>query len=187
MRRSPILLIVALAACADSTTGPRDLPNLARIHEAEGSHGGTPFTATLVPGTEVPVPPGGDPNPNAAGVAVVTLNSGQEEVCFEVTFSGLSAPVSDAHIHRGPAGVRGPVIIPFAVPVAPAFPAVTSGSVARCVPASRELIKEIRDNPEGFYVNIHTRSTPPNPATDRPGGAIRGPLSRTQGSEVNQF
>ena len=186
MRRLTPLLILALAACADAATGPREMPNLARIHEAEDSHGGTPFMAVLTPGTEVPVPPGGDPNPAAAGVAFVTLNSGQEEICFEMSFSGLSAPVSDAHIHVGPPGVRGPVVVPFAAPVAPLLPAVTSGTVARCVPASRELIKAIRDDPGNYYVNIHTRSTPANPATDRPGGAIRGPLTRTQGSDVNQ-
>ena len=186
MRPFTPLLILALAACADAGTAPGTTPNLARIHEAEDSHGGTPFMAVLVPGTEVPVPPGGDPNPAAGGVAVLTLNSGQEEICFEVTFSNLSAPVSDAHIHVGPPGVRGPVIVPFAAPVAPLFPAVTAGTVARCVPADRELIKAIRNDPANYYVNIHTRSTPANPLTDRPGGAIRGPITRTQGSNVNQ-
>jgi hypothetical protein len=186
MRRTTPLLLLAFVACADAVTAPTDMPNLARIHEAEGSHGGTPFMAVLVPQTEVPNPPGGDPNPAAGGVAFVTLNSGQEEVCFTVSFSGLSAPVSDAHIHFAPAGVRGGVVVPFAAPVAPLFPAVTSGTVARCVPADRELIKAIRKNPENYYVNIHTRSTPANPLTDRPGGAIRGQLTRTQGSDVNQ-
>ena len=189
MRRLTPLVALAIAACADSTTGPREMPNLARIHEAEDSHGGTPFMAVLTPGTEVPVPPGGDPNPNAAGVAVLTLNSGQEEICFEISFSGLSGLLSDAHIHVGPPGVRGPVVVPFAAPVAPLLPAVTEGTIARCVPADRDLIKAIRKDPGNYYVNLHTRSVPapaqlPN---DRPGGAIRGPLTRTQGSDVNQF
>lgn len=189
MRRLALFAVFAIAACADSTTGPRDLPNLARIHEAEGSHGGTPFMAVLTPGTEVPVPPGGDPNPNAGGIAVLTLNSGQEEICFEISFSGLSGLLSDAHIHVGPPGVRGPVVVPFAAPVAPLLPQVTEGTIARCVPADRELIKAIRDNPGNYYVNLHTRSVPapaqlPN---DRPGGAIRGPLTRAPGSDVNQF
>lgn len=182
MRRFTPLLVLAFAACADTATAPVELPNLARIHEAEDSHGGTPFMAVLVPGTEV-TSAGGDPNPAAGGVAFLTLNSGQEEVCFKVSFSGLSAPVSDAHIHAAPAGVSGPVVVPFAAS-AP-FPAVTSGTVARCVPANRELIKAIRKNPENYYVNIHTRSNPPTLA-DRPAGAIRGQLSRTQGSNVNQ-
>ena len=183
MRRVTPLLVLALAACADGGTGPTGSPNLARIHEAEGSHGGAPFMATLVPGTEVTTL-GGDPNPAANGVAFVTLNSGQEEVCFDITFEGLSAPVSDAHIHAAPAGVSGGVVIPFALPANPAFPAVTEGAVARCVFAPRELIKAIRDNPENYYVNIHTRQTG-NPNA-RPQGAIRGQLSKTQGSTVNE-
>jgi len=185
MHRFTPLMVLALAACADGVTDPSLPPNLARIHEAEDSHGGTPMMAVLVPGTEVPDPPGGDPNENAGGVAFLTLNSGQEEICFTVTFSGLSAPVSDAHIHAAPAGVRGDVVVPFAAPVAPLFPAVTEGTVARCVPASRDLIKAIRKNPENYYVNIHTRGAPDDP-DDRPGGAIRGQLTKTQGSNVNQ-
>jgi hypothetical protein len=184
MRRFTPLLVLAFAACADTATGPAEMPNLARIHEAEDSHGGTPFMAVLVPQTEV-TQAGGDPNPFASGVAFVTLNSGQEEICFKMSFSGLSAPVSDAHIHAAPAGVSGSVVVPFAAPVAPLLPAVREGTVARCVPADRELIKAIRKNPENYYVNIHTRSNPSTSA-DRPAGAIRGQLSRTQGSNVNQ-
>ena len=180
MRRFAPLLVLAFAACADTTTDPGGSPNLARIHEAEGSHGGTPFMAVLVPDAA------GDPSTAASGVALMTLNSGQEEVCFQVSWSNLSAPVSNAHIHRGAAGVNGPVVVPFAQPEYPAFPTTTSGSVARCVFADRELVKEIRKNPELFYVNVHTRSTPPNPVTDRPSGAIRGQLTKTQGSNVNQ-
>jgi hypothetical protein len=179
MRRFTPFLAIMLAACADTATDPGGTPSLARIHEAEGSHGGTPFMATLVPGTT------GDPSSAAGGLALMTLNSGQEEVCFQVSWSNLSAPVSNAHIHRGAAGVDGPVVVPFAQPEYPAFPATMSGSVARCVFADRELVKEIRQNPENFYVNVHTRSTPLNPATDRPAGAIRGQLTKTQGSNVN--
>jgi hypothetical protein len=38
------------------------------------------------------------------------------------------------------------------------------------VSASRELILEILQNPEGFYVNVHN--------ADFPAGAVRGQLSR---------
>lgn len=185
MRRLTPLIAFAFAACADSAIAPGGAPNLARIHEAEDSHGGTPFVAVLEPGTEVPIPPGGDPNPAAGGMALVTLNSGQEEVCFEVTFSGLSSPVNDSHIHEGAAGTRGPIVIRFAQPEYPQFPAATAGSAARCVFAPRDLIKRIRDNPELFYVNVHTRTFPTGQPTDRPGGAIRGQLQRAPGSDVN--
>lgn len=187
MRRYSPLIVLAFAACADTGTAPsaRETPNFARIHEAEGSHGGAPFMAVLLPTTEVPNPPGGDPSPAASGVMYLTLNSGQEEICFDVTFSGLSAPVSDAHIHTGAEGVRGPVLVPLAQPNNPPFPRATEGAAAQCVYAPREVIKAIRKNPADYYVNVHTRSVPANPVTDRPGGAIRGQLEKTQGSNVN--
>ena len=187
MRRLVPMLIVALAACADSAVAPTgESADFARIKDAEGSHGGTPFMAVMTPEQEV-TPAGGDPNPAASGTTVMTLNSGQEEICFKTTFSGLSAPVSDAHIHEAPAGAGGGIVVRLAGPVYDAFPAVTSGTVARCVYAPRELIKTIRKNPENYYVNIHTRSAPPNPLLDRPAGAIRGQMSKTQGSNVNHF
>lgn len=181
MRRVTPLLVLALAACADPATAPGEAPSLARIHEADDSHGGTPFMAVLIPGEE-PNPPGGDPNPAASGVIYLTLNSGQEEICFKATFSGLSAPVSDAHIHRGPSQVAGPVVVPLAIP---AFPRATEGTVAQCVFAPREVIKAIRKDPEAYYVNVHTRTLPVGTPADRRGGAIRGQLTKTQGSNVN--
>lgn len=179
MRRIAPMLVLALAACADGATAPDEGPNFARIHEAEGSHGGTPFMAVLTPEAEVPGP--GDPNPAAGGVIVFTLNSGQEEICYKSTFSGLSAPAFAAHIHEGTEDVSGPVRVPL-----PGFTG-TSGTVAQCVFAPRELIKAIRKNPENYYTNVHTRSTPADPAVDRPPGAIRGQLTKTQGSNVNHF
>ena len=61
--------------------------------------------------------------PAAGGIAYITLNSGQEEICYKVTFFNLSAPVSDAHIHIGAEGVRGGVVVPLIVAPAPPFPA----------------------------------------------------------------
>ena len=70
------------------------------------------------------------------------------------------AAVRDAHIHRAPAGSPGPVVIGF-------NPAVNG--LSGCVSADPDLIKTIRQNPEGFYVNVHT--------AEFPAGAVRGQLS----------
>ena len=183
MRRLVPLLALVFAACADEPLAPAHDPNFARIHEAEGSHGGTPFMAVLVPGEETAAI-GGDPNPQAQGVMVLTLNSGQEEICFKTSFSGLSSTVSAAHIHPGALGETNPPIVPLDTPP---FPAVSGGVVAQCVFAPREVIKAIRKNPELYYVNIHTRNTGLVPEVGRPAGAIRGQMFRTQGSDVNQF
>src|SRR5687768_14753869 len=122
--------------------------------------GGTPFYATLTPEAECNA--AGLCNrgqPGASGETELRLNSGQEEICYTTTAEGLTHPLSGAHIHRAPAGVSGPIVVPF--PTA-------QGVGSACVPASRELIKEIRQNPEQFYVNVHT--------TAFPAGAIRGQL-----------
>ena len=120
--------------------------------------GGTPLFATLTPQAECNM--AGVCNlgqPGASGTTALRLNSGQEEICFKTETTGLTAPVIGAHIHRAPAGVSGPIVVPLT-------PSVGEG----CVFAPRELIKEIRQNPENFYVNVHTE-------TFR-AGAVRGQL-----------
>lgn len=77
------------------------------------------------------------------------------------TFSGLLAPATAGHIHTGPAGVNGPVIIPFTTTPATSgvftMPAtvLTAGQVTALTTA-------------GLYVNIHTSVFP--------GGEIRGQI-----------
>jgi hypothetical protein len=86
---------------------------------------------------------------------------GQEEVCFELTVSGI-APATAAHIHAGPAGVAGPVVVGLTPP--------TSGTSSGCVSADSTLIKAIIQNPEQYYVNVHN--------AEFPAGAVRGQLSK---------
>src|ERR1044071_6540636 len=74
---------------------------------------GRPFSATLTGAPEVPGP--GDPD--ASGTAFITLNQGQGEVCFDLSWAGVDGTVFAAHIHVGPAGVAGPVVVPLFVGV----------------------------------------------------------------------
>jgi hypothetical protein len=117
--------------------------------------GGRPLTATLLGANETPGP--GDPD--GTGVAWMTLNQGQGEICYMLSVSGVD-PIVAAHIHVGAAGSAGPVVAPLTPP--------TSGESAGCATVDRELIKAIRQNPGGYYVNVH------NPAY--PAGALRGQL-----------
>jgi hypothetical protein len=121
---------------------------------------GRPFATTLTGAAEVPGP--GDPD--ASGTAFITLNQGQGEVCFDLSWAGIDGTVTAAHIHVGPATVAGPVVVPL---FAGAFQSTDSAS--GCVSGvSEELIKAIRQNPENYYVNIHSDVFP--------AGAIRGQL-----------
>jgi hypothetical protein len=124
--------------------------------------GGRPFTTTLTGAAERPTP--GDPD--ATGTASLRLNPGRGEVCHEISWADVDGEVFAGHIHVGTADVAGPVVITL-------FTGSFAGtdSVSGCVSADRELIVDILQNPENYYVNVH--STP-----NFPGGAVRGQLSR---------
>jgi hypothetical protein len=119
---------------------------------------GRKFTTALTGAAEVPGP--GDPD--GSGTAKIWLNRGQGEVCFELTVSGVD-PITAAHIHAGPAGIAGPIVVPL-------NPPPTSGSSSGCVSADRDLINAIIQSPEQYYVNVH------NPAFGP--GALRGQLGK---------
>ena len=116
------------------------------------------MSVTLTGAAEVPGP--GDPD--GTGTAAVTLNQGQGQVCYELTVSGIGA-VTAAHIHRGAAGEAGP-------PVVTLEPLAAEGPSKGCVSAAADLIKEIRQSPERFYINVHN--------AEFPDGALRGQLSK---------
>jgi hypothetical protein len=106
------------------------------------------------------VPGPGDPD--GRGRATVTINQGQDQVCYELTVSNIAA-VTAAHIHRGARGVAGP-------PVVMLEPVAAQGPSKGCVSAPADVIKEIRRNPAGFYVNVHN--------AEFPDGAVRGQLTK---------
>jgi len=124
---------------------------------AAGEPGGRPLYATMTGANEVPGP--GDPD--GSGIATFTLNQGQGVICYTLEVWDIE-PATAAHIHRGTADVAGPVVVPLAAP--------TEGSSSGCVDVDPALIKEIRQNPEAFYVNVHNATYPP--------GAVRGQLGK---------
>ncbi len=126
--------------------------------------GGRQFTTTMTGEAEVNaqgVPNQGDPD--GIGTATITLNYGQGTVCWEISVSGITLPASAAHIHEAPVTAPGPVVVPLSAPDA-------SGFASGCATVDRELIKDIIQNPEEYYVNVHN--------ADYPSGALRGQLSK---------
>jgi CHRD domain len=122
---------------------------------------GRPFSTVLTGAAEVPGPGDAD----ASGTAVISLNQGQGEVCFDLSWAGIDGTVVAAHIHAAPVGVAGPVVVPLFTGVALAGTDSASGCVSG---VDEALIKDIRQNPENYYVNIHS--------TVFPAGAVRGQL-----------
>jgi CHRD domain len=145
MHRRALTIAVAIASVALLTA----------VFASSAGAGGKPLSTTLTGAEEAPTP--GDPD--GSGFASLRLNSGQEEICFHLSASGI-APATLAHIHVGPAGVAGPIVVHLIPP--------TDGSSSGCTHADRDLVKTIRKNPEDYYVNVHN--------ADFQAGAIRGQL-----------
>jgi hypothetical protein len=124
------------------------------------SAGGKPYRITLTGAAELPDP--GDPN--ATGMAHVTINPGHREVCWTVSVQNVDLPVVAAHIHVGPVTSFGPPVV-FLLPMG-----VTDadGTFSGCTTVSRELAFQLLLTPENYYVNVHT--------TLFPNGAARGQL-----------
>ncbi len=156
MKGRRLLLSVVLAALVALALA--GAASAARLDVAD--HGGRPFSTELTGAAEVPRP--GDLD--GTGTAKITVNPGQEEVCWEIRVQGITLPATAAHIHVGAAGTAPPnnVVVTLSAPDA-------SGFSSGCTTVDRELAKAILKNPENYYVNVHT--------TDFPGGAIRGQLS----------
>lgn len=119
--------------------------------------GGRPLSADLSSANEVP--PSGT---GAIGTANVTLNQGQGEVCVEIESQDLAGSVLAGHIHVGPAGSNGGVVVNLGV---------NSASFSDCIDGiDKDLIKAIRQQPENYYINVHTTAVG--------SGEIRGQLSK---------
>lgn len=140
---------------------------------ADGA-GGRPFRLDLSGSNEFnaagdPINPHGDAD---RGSVVLTLNQGQERVCWtfgEITLTAGEALPHVAHIHEAPPGAGGPVRVdlfgtPTTGPAPSSYPTGTT-----CVHADADRIKDMRQNPENYYVNLHN--------AQHPGGVMRAQLA----------
>jgi len=107
-------------------------------------------------------PGGGDPD--GAGLARVEINDATNTICTDLEIRQIGTPTA-AHIHRGAPGVNGPPVVTLDPP--------DDNDSDDCDQVADALVDEIRNNPGGFYVNVHT--------TDFPNGAIRGQLVNEPG------
>jgi Cu/Zn superoxide dismutase len=97
----------------------------------------------------------------ASGTATLTLNEGQGQVCFNITLNNIDpTTVTGVHIHKAPVGQNGgPPVVPL-----------SSNALSGCVNAPQAVIKDIVQEPQAYYVNVHTK--------DFQAGAVRGQLSK---------
>jgi CHRD domain len=116
------------------------------------------YEATLTGAQEVP------PNTSQGkGAAEVQYNSETRTISWKVTYSGLSGPVTGAHIH-GPAatGANAGIVVPF-----------TNVNASPIQGQATLTPTQFGDLAAGLWsVNVHT--------AQNPGGEIRGQLRRRQ-------
>jgi hypothetical protein len=170
-----LLAIVASAALLTACNGgeeeaPEETPEARETPAETTPEAATPTAtpaATAPPVLRVTlaaqneVPQAGDSE--MSGTGTVRLNPASGEVCpdLEITKPQGTA-IRAAHIHRGAAGANGPIVIPFE--------SEADRVNDDCVTADPALVTEVSQQPDGFYVNVHTEQFP--------NGAIRGQLSR---------
>jgi len=109
--------------------------------------------------------------PNATGVATVVVAADGSSVTATVTYSGLSGDPTASHIHFGPSGVAGPVVLPFSPPLASpfskTFTAADYVAAAGAPPDFTAFVVALRAG-GAAYVNVHTAACKP--------GEIRGEI-----------
>ncbi|WP_433327320.1 CHRD domain-containing protein [Spirillospora sp. CA-294931] len=100
------------------------------------------------------------------GRAHAVLRIQGDRVWYALRWQNIAAPTA-GHIHLGARGVNGAVKVPFFAGTLPGSARAVAGSVQV---TDKETLKQIKDNANGFYANLHT--------ADFPGGAVRGQLHR---------
>ena len=153
--------LFGLVACEPLTAIPTEATVVRLAVVAGADHGGRPYAQAMT--QEVTSQPDYHGDADGAGEALITVNLGQREVCWQTTVSNLD-PATASHIHEAAAGIRGQIVIVLSAPDG-------TGRASGCrSEQDPEVLKRILGNPAGFYVNVHT--------TAYPFGAIRGQLDQ---------
>jgi len=105
---------------------------------------------------EVPGPGDADGN----GTVEIRADPASGEICWNL-YARAIGPATAAHIHRGGAGIAGPVVLALTTPDA-------AGRSQGCATVALPLAREIAYQAHEFYVNVHDAA--------HPNGAIRGQL-----------
>ena len=146
--------------CGREQESPVELPTVRLAVVAGAERGGRPHSTGMT--QEVTTTPPWQGDADGTGHALITVNLGQREICWQTSVSNITLPATASHIHKAEPGIRGPIVVPLSVPGG-------GGSATGCASdLDPALVKDILTNPAAYYVNVHT--------SDYPAGAVRGQL-----------
>ena len=196
MKRSVSLAVAGFlfAGCSSDAppTAPMSVPVVeqsahapAASPRANGGNFGTPLA-----GDEEVMPAGVVNTSNARGNAIFQLSADGQSLSYKLIVANIEN-VFQAHIHRGPAGTNGPIVVwlyPSTAPVAgPVGGGRVNGVLAEGTITSANLVGTLAGQPLSAlvellstgqaYVNVHTNDgvSPTNTGPgDYPGGEVRG-------------
>jgi hypothetical protein len=100
---------------------------------------------------------------SAVGAAFVTVD-GNNVITYEVSIAGLANQPSLAHLHENVIGQNGAIVMTFAT----SSSAFQNGRAAGTIQVDADVAKRIRENPNTFYVDVHSNAFPD--------GELRGQL-----------
>ena len=114
-------------------------------------------------------------NSQGSGTAVINYNTAADTFTYNLSWQNLTGDTTMGHIHLGPPGVSGPIIIPFYMSSLPATGTLNGTLTATDITPAMGVttIAEVAQNIESgnAYVNLHT--------AQYPNGEIRGQLAVT--------
>ncbi len=124
------------------------------------AHGSYYYSATLLGRNEVREP--GKKVNDRDGVAIAKFRISGSRLYFIVQWRKTGKPTA-LHIHRGKAGVNGPVVIDLL-----SNSRIRGNIATGSVRVKSSLLKQIKSKPKNWYANLHTAQFPD--------GAVRGQL-----------
>ncbi len=99
-------------------------------------------------------------DPDGSGLAEISFADELTRVCWDLSNLQNLGPITGAHIHRGAAGVDGPVVLPLKQ--------ATEGGWRGCSSDTSWVQQAFDEGLSNYYVNVHT--------VEYQKGAIRGQL-----------
>ena len=120
------------------------------------------FRATMNGANERP----GPADPDGTAKAKVEIDVAKAEVCFKFAWKNIATPTL-GHIHKGAAGVPGPIVVGLLDNISPDR-LEADDDIKGCVNTDPGLLGDIVAHPDQYYVNLH------NPRF--PAGAVHGQL-----------